>query len=104
MAVALAGPYAKKTCTSFKIDNHANSSSLNLYRPDALSDAQNTKALKANGEQHYCYTLFTGKLYIITYTHVLEFLGAADWKSAKSATAAGCGAEYIISQRPHNQC
>jgi len=63
MAVALAGPYAKKTCTSFKIDNHANSSSLNLYRPDALSDAQNTKALKANGKLHYCYTLFTGNYY-----------------------------------------
>jgi len=29
-------------CTSLQSDNHANTSSLNFYRPDALPDAQST--------------------------------------------------------------
>jgi len=29
-------------CTSFQKDNHTNTSSLNVYRPDALPDAQPT--------------------------------------------------------------
>jgi len=28
------------TCTSLQTDNHASTSSLNFYRPDALPDAQ----------------------------------------------------------------
>ena len=30
------------TCISLQIDNHTNTSSLNVYRPDALPDAQPT--------------------------------------------------------------
>jgi len=30
------------TCTSLQTDNHASTSSLNFYRPDALPDAQLT--------------------------------------------------------------
>ena len=30
-AVASAGPYAKKICTSLQTDNHTNASSLNFY-------------------------------------------------------------------------
>ena len=41
MVVASAGPYAT-ICTSLQTDNHTNTSSLNFYRPDALSDAQPT--------------------------------------------------------------
>jgi len=33
-------------CTSLQTDNHASTSSVNFYRPDALPDAQPT-ALKA---------------------------------------------------------
>ena len=46
MAVASAGPYAN---TSLQTDNHTNTSSLNFYRPGALSDAQPTvsKQMKA---------------------------------------------------------
>jgi len=38
-AVASAGTYANNV-HSFQTDNHTNTSSLNFYRPDALSDAQ----------------------------------------------------------------
>jgi len=43
-AVASAGPCAKnlRICTSLHTDNHANTSSLNFYRPDDLPDAQST--------------------------------------------------------------
>jgi len=40
-AVASAGPYAK-ICTSLQTDNHTNTTSLNFYRPNALSDPQQT--------------------------------------------------------------
>jgi len=44
MAVASAGPYANHFAPNsrLKTDNHASNSSLNFYRPDALSDAQPT--------------------------------------------------------------
>jgi len=41
-AVASAGPYIQTICISLQTDNHINTSSLNFYRPDALSDAQPT--------------------------------------------------------------
>jgi len=44
-------------CTSFQTDNHTNTSSLNFYRPDALSDtqpAEATKALKAHTVNMIC--------------------------------------------------
>jgi len=40
-AVASAGPYANNLHLD-QTDNHTNTSSLNLYRPDALPDAQPT--------------------------------------------------------------
>jgi len=49
LAVALAGPYdhMQTICTSLQTDNHTNTSSLNLYRPDTFLDAtQHVKALK----------------------------------------------------------
>ena len=44
MAVASTGPYANNlyAYTSFPTDNHANTSSLKFYTPDALLDAQPT--------------------------------------------------------------
>ena len=40
--------HMKTMCTSLQRDNHTNTSSLNFYRPDALSDAKpSVKALKA---------------------------------------------------------
>jgi len=39
-AVALAG--LQTTCTSLQTDNYTNTSSLNYYRPDVLSDAKPT--------------------------------------------------------------
>ena len=34
--------HAQQICTSLQTDNHTNTSSLNVYRPDALPDAQPT--------------------------------------------------------------
>jgi len=39
MAVASA---EQTICTSLQTDNHTNTSSLNVYRPDTLPDAQST--------------------------------------------------------------
>jgi len=40
--------HVQTICTLLRTDNHASTSSLNFYRPDALPDAQPTvKALKA---------------------------------------------------------
>ena len=49
-------------CTSLQTDNHANTSSLNFYRPDALADTQPTvskhwRHLKALKTQKYCMTI-----------------------------------------------
>jgi len=41
--VASAGPYA--ICTLLQADDHTNTSSLNFYRSDALSDAQRTVSM-----------------------------------------------------------
>jgi len=48
-------------CTSLQTDNHTNTSSLNFYRPDALSDAQtdSVKALKALYITVYKFNLIT---------------------------------------------
>ena len=40
--VASAGPYANNLYNNLKTHNHANTSSFNFYRPDALPDAQPT--------------------------------------------------------------
>jgi len=42
MAVASAGPYANNLHPASETDNHTNTSSLNVCRPDALPDAQPT--------------------------------------------------------------
>jgi len=41
--VASAGPHA--ICTLLQTDDHTNTSSLNFYRSDALSDAQRTVSM-----------------------------------------------------------
>ena len=40
MAVASAGPYMQVICTSLQTDNHASTSPVSFYRPDALPAAQ----------------------------------------------------------------
>ena len=42
VAVASAGPYASLQCTALQTDNHASTSPLSFYRPDALPAAQPT--------------------------------------------------------------
>jgi len=49
-------------CTSLQIDNHANTSSLNFYRVDALSDAQSTvsKDRRQNQELFILFYFMSG--------------------------------------------
>ena len=53
MAVASPGPHVNHLhCTLLQTDNHAITSSLNFYRPDAVPDAQSTLSKRLEGKNH----------------------------------------------------
>ena len=69
--------HMQTTCTSLQTDNHINTSSLNLYRPDALPGAQPCRSTEG--------TAYPQQIEVVDFGH---YAIVAEWTSTASVNLA----------------